>query len=491
MSEGSASVVIWVTHLLGTGHLFRMAAVARALGARGVSTTVVSGGFPVPGIDCGDAELIQLLPVRSPNAKYTILEDESGEEATDALFDRRLEQLRDILETRRPDVFVTELFPFGRRKFRRELLPVLESLRVNRPEVPLLCSVRDILEPPSKPEKASEAMDRIAKYYDWILVHGDPEITRLEDSYPLPDNIRANVRYSGFIGGAHSVGVSDRNNEIIVSAGGGAVGQGLYDAAIGAAKLCVGRDLVWRVLVGRNVTDDAFDAYAAGASANVIVERTRPDFSDLLRSARLSVSQAGYNTVCDILAAGCASVLVPFAADGEREQTLRAMSLAKQGRAQVLTEIDLSPASLAGCVNAALECGPEAFRSEVDDRSCPGCRSHCRTFQRGSSVTGNLDWKCLRHALDKFADDGRCVQFWWRDDDAVAATDQLDRLIEVANGFGVPFLLAVIPRSVEVTLVERVSDEASVRVGVHGYAHINHAAGRRKETGTGRSSSVE
>src|SRR5262249_6330655 len=66
----------------------------------------------------------------------------------------------------------------------------------------------------------------------------------------------------------------------------------------------------------------------------------------LLAKARLSVSQAGYNTVCDLLRARCRAVLVPFAEGGETEQTDRAGRLGKLGFARVGGEDRLSPESL-------------------------------------------------------------------------------------------------------------------------------------------------
>nr|AIA89892.1 CAZy families GT1 protein [uncultured Mesorhizobium sp.] len=83
------------------------------------------------------------------------------------------------------------------------------------------------------------------------------------------------------------------------------------------------------------------------------IETFRPDFAALLAASRLSVSQAGYNTVCDLLQAGCRAVLVPWAAGGETEQTARATRLAARGRAAMLTEEALSPASLAARISAA------------------------------------------------------------------------------------------------------------------------------------------
>ena len=68
--------------------------------------------------------------------------------------------------------------------------------------------------------------------------------------------------------------------------------------------------------------------------------------SPLLAGARLSVSQAGYNTVCDLLRAGCRCVLIPFAAGGETEQTVARRRLEKLGLADVLAEDGLTPESL-------------------------------------------------------------------------------------------------------------------------------------------------
>ena len=90
----------------------------------------------------------------------------------------------------------------------------------------------------------------------------------------------------------------------------------------------------------------------------MIVERSRDDFQSLLAGAALSISQAGYNTVAEFLQARVRSVLVPFAAADEAEQTLRARLLAERGAAVVLEERTLSAQSLADAVNRAAR-GPQ------------------------------------------------------------------------------------------------------------------------------------
>jgi predicted glycosyltransferase len=85
----------------------------------------------------------------------------------------------------------------------------------------------------------------------------------------------------------------------------------------------------------------------------VIVERFRKDFTQRLRNCVLSVSQAGYNTVLETLQTRTRAVLVPFAAGGESEQTLRATLLAERGLVQMVQEAALTPATLAAAVDRA------------------------------------------------------------------------------------------------------------------------------------------
>ena len=54
-------------------------------------------------------------------------------------------------------------------------------------------------------------------------------------------------------------------------------------------------------------------------------------------------------------------------------------------------------------------------------------------------------WKPLAEELDRWNAAGRRLALWLRDDDAVAPSPALDRLSRLAEDFGAPVLLAVIP----------------------------------------------
>jgi predicted glycosyltransferase len=85
-----------------------------------------------------------------------------------------------------------------------------------------------------------------------------------------------------------------------------------------------------------------------------VIERARPDFRTLLGRCALSVSQGGYNTVVEVLAAGCPAVVVPYAEDGETEQTERCRLLAERGLLQPLAARELDPPGLARLVAQVL-----------------------------------------------------------------------------------------------------------------------------------------
>jgi len=101
--------------------------------------------------------------------------------------------------------------------------------------------------------------------------------------------------------------------------------------------------------------------------------------------------------------------------------------------------------------------------------------------RRDAAKAADQGWKALARELDAWARAGRTATFWWRDDDAVAPTPALKRLLRLAGRHRTPIALAVIPRPAVKSLFDRLADHANVRVLQHGYEHANHApAGAKK-----------
>lgn len=345
-----------VQNLLGIGHQMRAAAIARACVARGFRVDVLLGGPDGMGVDWGAAHLHPLPPVRALDQSFKILVDTFGNTVDDAWLQARGSLLLQKAEELRPDLLLLEGFPFARRRFHVELTPLIEKMRARG--VPVACSIRDILQRPGKPGRVAEAIGRAERQLDRILVHGDPAFLPVTDSYPELAGLAGRIAYTGLVAPdapAPAEIAAAPKGEILVSAGGGAVGGRLIRAAIGAARLGAGgADRRWRILVGPNLPpEDRPDL--AELPAQVTVEPNRTDFRALLAACDLSISQAGYNTVMDLAVTHPRALLCPFAGDGgEQEQPLRAARLAALGLADCLPPDGLTAQALALAVDTAL-----------------------------------------------------------------------------------------------------------------------------------------
>jgi predicted glycosyltransferase len=351
-------VFFYVQHLLGIGHLARASRIAHALAADGLDVTVVTGGTPIQGFPGPEVKHIALPTIVSGDAGFSGLMDAYGQPVDDAFKSNRRDLLLAAFREVRPDIVVIEAFPFGRRQVRFELIPLLDEISGMNPKPLVVTSLRDILQERTKPGRDEESVEMAQRYFDRILVHGDPNFARLQDSFRLHGAIADRVVYTGLVA-APPPPPPQHQFDIVVSAGGGAVGAALIGAAVQSAK-ALPQDLSWCIVAGPNLPQADFDAIATAAPANVSLFRFRQDFPSLLTGARLSVSQAGYNTVCDILRAGCYALLIPFMAGGETEQTARAERLEKLGLASVLGEAEVSAQTMTGAVESALAAGRPA-----------------------------------------------------------------------------------------------------------------------------------
>ena len=367
MGEARAPTLsFYVQHLLGIGHLARAFRIAAALVADGWDAEVLVGGDLPSGFVTGAVPIVTLPPVRAAAGGLSTLVHPDGRVFDATARAGRRDRLLAHMEARRPDVLLIEAFPFGRRQMRFELLPLLEQAR-SRPAPPLVASsVRDILQESIRPERTTETVDTLHRFFDAVLVHGDPALARLEDSFPSASAFSGKIAYTGLVAPPLPPVPDHARYDVVVSVGGGAVGEILLRAALSARERSAAAGLRWLVLAGPNLPDDALARLRHETAADVTLARFVPDLAEVLAGAKLSISQAGYNTVADLLAAGCRAVLVPYARDGETEQTSRAELLAAAGRAVVLPEAGLEAGNLPAAIDAALAGGTRALRLDLD-----------------------------------------------------------------------------------------------------------------------------
>ena len=396
-------VLFHVQYLLGIGHLQRSLRIAEALVDAGVAVTLVQGGPPLPEIARGRGiDIVQLPPIRARDASFALV-DAAGAPVGDALRDARRTALLAAFDAARPDAVVIEGFPFARRAFRFELDPLVAAARAAGAKI--VCSVRDIPTVRPDPARLAAIVARVHDEFDAVLVHGDPAFIPFDAAFPAAPEIADRLHYTGYVaanslstlGGGEGRGeAGDSRNaspfpphppsaarwappsppngwrandhgEILISVGGGgAGGRALLRAAIEARRQSCLAGNGWRILTGASLPETELQEIRRGAPGGMVIERFRRDFASLLSSCHVSVSQAGYNTVLDILAAKARAVLVPFAAERETEQLIRAEQLAARGVAVLLHESELSAAALAAAIERAAASAPASIALDTD-----------------------------------------------------------------------------------------------------------------------------
>jgi predicted glycosyltransferase len=326
--------------------------------ARHHRITLILGGPPVevnnpdihvlklPGLQM-DSEFNNMVPCRS---------DLTLEEVKTA----RQQQLFTHFAKNKPDIFITELYPFGRKAFRFELDPLLAAIRDGSiPNCSCYCSVRDILveKTTGKDKFENRVVQTVNSYFNGILVHADPDIITLDKTFSRLDDIEIPLYYTGFVTKPElqvdseqirkKLDLSPDDKLIVASIGGGNVGSELLHAVIEAFKV-LERSIPahLQLFCGPYCDESAYMTLQNFIQKNITIDRFTSHFPEWLATADLSISMAGYNTCMNLVQAGIPALVYPFKQN--REQRLRAEQLGKKALISIIEDVDLTPHLLAG-----------------------------------------------------------------------------------------------------------------------------------------------
>lgn len=380
-------IAVYCQHVLGLGHLRRTLTVLEALS--GHERVLCVGGPEAPTAIPRGVRVVRLPPLAMDEVfgRFTL----EGE-ALAAVKAARQRVLWDAVEAMRPDVFFVELYPFGRKAFEFELLPVLTAIREGRfGPCAVVCGLRDILvEKKDQAGYEARVIDRLHRFFDAVLVHADPTLFPLSETFDRLDDLPVPLTYTGYVAPMrdptrtpavvrHGLGVAEQAPLLVGSAGGGRVGSGVLLAMLAACKAHPRlRHAAIRLFAGPYATDAAYAAMEQAASAlpDATVARFVPGFVDIVAASDLSVSLGGYNTVMDVLAAGTRALIAPFGQN--REQGVRARRLQEKGLLKVLSPEDCSPERMATRLLQSLD-GPPPPPSGID---CAGAAATAKFFDR-------------------------------------------------------------------------------------------------------------
>ncbi len=224
------SLLIYCQHSLGLGHFVRSLALAEAL-TEHFSVVFFNGG-PVPqGFVLPDTIRFEHLPPIRMEEDGSIM----GEIAIDQLLVQRRDHMLRVARETRATMLVVELYPFGRKKFAVEIDPLIDAVHEQGGQV--ACSVRDVLvtarvDQARHDDRAAQTLNRL---FDLVLVHTDENLFALSDSFRPATPIGIPVEHTGYIVRSQQPATGGCvDGPTLVAAGGGAVGQALFQAAVAA-----------------------------------------------------------------------------------------------------------------------------------------------------------------------------------------------------------------------------------------------------------------
>jgi predicted glycosyltransferase len=349
-------IIFYCQYVWGMGHLFRSMEVARALA--GHEVILVAGGREIevrlpPHVTC------VRLPGFYMDEQFTTLIPEDPDKAVEDIQRQRREMLFSLFTGHKPDLLVIELYPFGRTLFGFELQPLLDAIRQGRfGKVKVVCSLRDILvEKRDQAAYEARVLSNLSAHFDLLLIHSDPELMPLDETFSRVDDIRIPIFYTGFVAqkikpGAgkrlrQELALGPREKLIVASAGGGRSGYTLLSNLIGALdRLPDSKKIRMEMFAGPFRDERELKKLSAHSNERIRVRRFSGRFLDYLSAADLSVSLAGYNTCMNLLVTRTPALVYPYLR--QREQPMRVAKIKNYLPMKILTEADMGPDLLAG-----------------------------------------------------------------------------------------------------------------------------------------------
>jgi predicted glycosyltransferase len=360
-------ILAYAQHLSGVGHHVRMREIARAL-AEEHEVFLVQGGREVPRPDDGGAfQLVDLTPIQRGAQG---LEPLDRSRPISAVLRARADALRRVAADIAPDIVLVEHYPFSKWELEPEIQTAIEAARSANPELALVCSTRDICRKTRHESAPAEVYTQrvvltLNESFDALLVHGDPEFTRLEEHFAGAKDLAIPVVYTGFVSekpgpvrAEPPAALAGTGDGFVVASTGGGGGSATWvsrlvaawtqlaqGGAAGGRRMVIFPGLFWseeevEALRGR-VDPDSF------AVAPFV-----DDFLSWMRAADLSISRAGYNTCANVLETRSRALLVPN--PRMSDQPFRAQRLAELGLVEIVASEEPRVDELVQGIGAAL-----------------------------------------------------------------------------------------------------------------------------------------
>lgn len=363
-------VLFHYTHKQSLGHTTRSISFAKALSARAADVLILQGGLPQPFIRFPQACKVLDIPLAFDSRRSF------RSHQAPVSSNQRARFILKAASDFKPDVLITEFFPFGRLNYMPELLPTLRYLKKRNTCIMASIGYPILADLDRFENQHFAALNWILfAFFDKFLIHTPPALeTRYIQKATRPaalsrtyaaimKKLREKICYTGYIfpekvitGGASSPTIKTGNN-IVVSRGGGAVYPKLITAAIEAQRY-LDNKISTIIACGPSTSSKEMALFQSRLKPKdkerVFLVNHLDNLDDVLRSCRVSVSLCGYNTSVQLMKYGTPSVIVPYqntlAATPLNDQIARAKLLQEKFSSIVLDSQTLTGKSLAKAI---------------------------------------------------------------------------------------------------------------------------------------------
>ncbi|NJM60181.1 MAG: glycosyl transferase [Oscillatoriales cyanobacterium RU_3_3] len=371
-------LMFYCQHILGIGHLVRSMEIVRGL-VEDFEICFINGGKAIAGFEVPAGVEVVNLPAIETDPEFQNLSVVDDSRSLEEVQEYRTNQLLQIFNSFQPDILMVELFPFGRRRFSFELIPLLDRVKATGRKTKVVCSLRDIVVTKQDQERHEEKICKLMnQYFDMLLIHGDRKFQPLEESFSRISDLNCQVHYTGYVVQPSPVNPALTAEDkavlncgkpiLLASIGGGRFGHELLECLVETSpilKKIIPHHI--QIFTGPFFPDEKFAAMQMQVAnrSNINIQRYTPNLMTYMAKADMSISMGGYNTTMNILTTGVRSMMLPFVGNGDLEQTIRSQKLEKLGILNMIRPADLEPRRFADRIVRCLIETPNPVRLDL------------------------------------------------------------------------------------------------------------------------------
>lgn len=347
-------ILIHCQYVYGIGHLVRTSKLASGLSDR-FDVFILNGGEVVPNFELPETVNFIQLPAIFKQEKSEYLSTVDTSITLNECFQRREKIIINSVEKIKPDILITEHFPFGL-LFEAEVLKLITKVKNVNPSAKILSSVRDLIESGTGGKRDDYVCDLINNWYDMILVHGDEKFAPLSKSFPKMSKINVPIVHTGYVvRPIPKMEIRVDFPTIIASVAGGRLGNELLDAIIGS-HITLKAKKKHKLILFSGAFQKDFKYYQEKVSSLQSDDITihmfdSREYLKCLSIASLVISLGGYNSILESVSANKKMLVYQREfAGGNEEQNLRINLFQRTGYMDIITPADLKKEKLSNLI---------------------------------------------------------------------------------------------------------------------------------------------